>query len=127
MIKVALVLLLFLSGCIAHTLPQIRYETKKNLMKLTSQMTTDQVLKVMGNKPIDAHSRSGKFIGTIYHPYKTQEVVSDEKKYKILFYYSHIRHSDAIITNSELTPIIFNEDKLVGVGWSFLDKLKNNL
>ncbi|MFH0732362.1 MAG: DUF3192 domain-containing protein [Candidatus Omnitrophota bacterium] len=110
---------IIISGCAAATLPYIRYENSERLKKLSLGMTKQQVLDIMGTKPIKAHNSFGEEMGIIDNPYKTQGFEVEGKNYEVIYYYTQIVHSDGIINEDELTPLVFCEDKLTGAGWDF--------
>ena len=117
-IIVIFLMLVYLAGC-STTLPQIRSGNRERLRKLSLGMTKQKVLHIMGTETINAHSRSGEVIGVIDNPYKRKILRGKEMTFEVLYYYTRIRHSDGAITDDELTPIVFYEGKLIGVGWPF--------
>ena len=45
--------------------------------------------------------------------------------YQVLFYATHSIHSDGKITKDECTPLVFKNDKLIGVGDTIYKSLSN--
>ena len=47
---------------------------------------------------------------------------TDLGKVKVYFYYTDQKKADGAITDDELTPVVFENDKVVGWGIEFLDR-----
>jgi hypothetical protein len=45
---------------------------------------------------------------------------TDGAQYLVLFYYTDVRQRDDKITDDELTPVVFRDGKVAGVGYGFL-------
>lgn len=115
--------MLYLAGC-TTTLYQVRAENTKRLTKLSVGMVKDKVLHIMGTKEITVCNDWGDKIGVISNPYKTEALKYDNRVFEVLYYYTDIMHSDAMITEQELTPIVFENGKLIGFGWPFFNGIK---
>jgi len=59
---------------------------------------------------VDYEGRLGK---------KPERFLKDGKKYHIYFLRTSFQ-SDGLVTDDEFTPHIFENDKLVGIGWTYL-------
>ena len=114
-----LVLVLFLAGC--ATLPEIRAKNREGLLKLSLGMTKEQVLNLMGTKTIKVYDNWGNLVEVINNPYKTETLKGKDKTFEVWYYYTEIKKADGAISDDELTPIIFDEGKLIGWGWSFFE------
>lgn len=96
----------------------LRDANKENLKKLSVGMEKTTALQVMGTEP----SR-GLFMW-IDNPYRDETVTAkDGKSYEVLYYYTDMKQRDDKITDDELTPLIFQDRKLVGWGDSALQRL----
>lgn len=96
----------------------LRDANKENLKKLSVGMEKTTALQVMGTEP----SR-GLFMW-IDNPYRDETVTAkDGKRYEVLYYYTDMKQRDDKITDDELTPLIFQDGKLVGWGDSALKRL----
>jgi hypothetical protein len=131
--KVAVVSVLFVlaAGC-TSSLDRVRTANRRNLLKLSVGMTKEQALAIMGNK-----SGGGRFgEPTVNSPYKSEILLvraepavarqGKEKTFEVLYYYTDIKSviytaNPATITDDELTPLVFDNGKLIGWGASFLD------
>jgi hypothetical protein len=124
--KAAIVSILFVlaAGC-TSSLDRVRAANRQNLLKLSVGMTKEQALAIMGNK-----SGGGRFgEPTVNSPYKSEILQSGEKTFEVLYYYTDIKSAiytanPATITDNELTPLIFDNGRLVGWGTSFLEDIK---
>lgn len=127
--KIAAVSMLFVlvAGC-TSSLDRVRTANRRNLLKLSVGMTKEQALAIMGNK-----SGGGRFgEPTVNSPYKSEILQGKEKTFEVLYYYTDIKSviytaNPATITDDELTPLVFDNGKLIGWGASFLDSNINKL
>ena len=109
----ALLLCLGLFGC--ASMDAIRTTNRENLNKLSIGMTKSEVLSLMGTETIKT------MVQTITNPYKTEILQGKNgKTLEVLYYYTEIKRTDDIITDDSLTPLVFDNGKLIGWGWSFL-------
>lgn len=46
----------------------------------------------------------------------TELLKKDDNVYQVLFYATHSIHSDGKMTKDECTPLVFENDKLIGIG-----------
>jgi len=97
-------------------------ENRENLSRLKTGMEKSLVLEIMGQgkKTIWYCDPFPWKAGHINNPYKTEFLTINDKQYNVIYYYTDIRKSDGAITDDELTPLIFEDGKLIGWGWSFL-------
>jgi hypothetical protein len=77
-------------------------------------MSKSQVESIMGSRSAEGE------IGRYENPYK-KEIVrgTDGQSYDVLYYYTQQIGERPIET--DLTPVVFNEGRVVGIGWGFLD------
>lgn len=116
---ILLISVLFLSGC--ATLPELRVRNRENLVKLSIGMTKEEVLRIMGTRTTKAYQGwDGGFVDIINNPYRSETLQGKDKTFEVLYYYTDIKKADSAITDDELTPLVFEESKLVGWGWGFL-------
>jgi hypothetical protein len=121
--KVAVVSVLFVlaAGC-TSSLDRVRTANRRNLLKLSVGMTKEQALAIMGNK-----SGGGRFgEPTVNSPYKSEILQGKDKTFEVLYYYTDIKSviytaNPATITDNQLTPLVFDNGKLIGWGASFLN------
>ena len=63
----------------------------------------------------------------VKNPYREEILEGDGTTYRVAYYFTHIKKSDGIVADDELTPLIFQEGVLVGKGQGFLIDLKDRL
>lgn len=107
---------------IKMTLDEMRAVNKGRLQKVTLGMTKQNVLETMGTRTF--YQRVPHRV--ISNPYRIESSpTKDGRSYEIVFYYTDIKKADDAITDDELTPLVFENGKLIGWGWSFVeDKTK---
>jgi hypothetical protein len=117
-----LLLCLGLVGC-ATTFSQIASDNRTNLLQLSIGMTKENVLNIMGTKTRYANfdERVSRYIDApINNPYRSEIMQGNNKTLEVLYYYTDIKSVDDAITDDELTPLVFDDGKLIGWGNSFL-------
>ncbi len=140
----AFFLCLLLSGCVSITtlpdqtfLPATKTESRAQNRPLTridsvrAGMTYSEAAAVMGEKVTIGYEQSNASQGaytqlTITHPYRKEFFQHRNKTYDVFYYFTRINQADGVISEDELTPLVFEKNVLVGKGWDFLNQLKNN-
>jgi hypothetical protein len=123
-VVVVSVLFVLIAGC-TSSLDRVRTANRRNLLKLSVGMTKEQTLAIMGNK-----SGGGRFgEPTVNSPYKSEILQGKDKTFEVLYYYTDIKSAiyianPATITDDELTPLVFDNGKLIGWGVDFLEDIK---
>ena len=115
-------LTVILAACSANPYIPLRDENRSNLVNLDLGMTKTQATQTMGNK-----TATGKY-GTFTNPYKREIIKAPTgETYDVLYYYTEQTSVRSMRTSWEkgVTPVIFREDKIVGIGWNYLEL--NNL
>ena len=135
-------------GC-STSLDQLRTENRQNLTGLNIGMSKEDVLTIMGDKTGGHRGTLGALVGgavaganaaegypsraaghhpsfnddalTATNPYRTETISDGEKTLEVLYYYTDIKRNDGAITDDELTPLVFDNGRLIGWGWSFLE------
>lgn len=62
---------------------------------------------------------------TLKTPNFTELLKKGDDVYQVLFYATHSIHSDGKMTKDECTPLVFKNDKLVGIGDSALNMVSH--
>lgn len=95
-------------------------------------MSKEESIRIMGTKAFSTYSQ-GNLLGlpsylTITNPYRSEILKGkDDKIFEVIYYVTDVKNDDNAITDDELTPLIFNNGKLIGWGWSFLnDSVQKN-
>jgi len=117
---IPILLVLVLAGCgtlMLDPIDVLRDQNHENLQKLSTGMRKDVAMEMMGTEPA-----KGLF-QWVYNPHRTETVTGkDGKVYEVLYYYTDLKQRDDKITDDELTPLVFEDGKLIGWGYSFLDQ-----
>lgn len=116
---VCVLLITLLAGC-ANDFALMRDANRKALNTVELGMSRTQVDNIMGNR-----SAADSINGRYENPFKRETVKGlDGRTYDVLFYYTQQIGEKPIETG--LTPIVFLEGKVVGIGWSYLDGIAGN-
>jgi hypothetical protein len=131
---------LMVSGCVSVSF-QETVENSKFVARIKESSLTDIHKLKMGMKiqEVKAIMQAGVKIGyektgsdkqdfrriSLKNPYRIEEMKKQNRQYKVYYYFTHIVKSDGIISDEELTPIVFEYDTLIGKGWNYLFRLKN--
>ena len=108
-----------LTGCSGLLLDNFRTTNRENLSRITIGMTREQVSQVMGIR--SAYTLDG----TVNNPYRTAAFTANNKQYDIVYYYTDLKRADGAITDDELTPIVFEDGKVIGWGQEMLSGTLN--
>lgn len=126
------ILLLFTTTTFSQKLPRrpkladVRSYNRSNIMNITAGMTREEAISTMGGvKQIAVYDPSQmigqKKLGMMSNPYSRDlKKDSSGKNIEILWYYTDIKNSSAI-DKSDLTPIVFENNIVVGLGWGFFE------
>jgi hypothetical protein len=99
----------------------IRALNRDNLKKLSVGMTKEQAMAIMGTRTFRDDNNEDFLVP---NPYRSESYQApDGTKYELLTYYTDWSKSDYKLTKDEMTPLIFEDGKLIGWGWVFVDKL----
>ena len=72
----------------------------------------------MGSKPLTAYKDKEEI--RIPNPYKSEFLKVRGKSLEVLYYVTQIKKDDGVFNKDELTPLIFENGKLIGWGWNYL-------
>jgi len=123
----SVLLCLGLIGC-ATTLQQAISPNRENLLKLSIGMSKEEVVRIMGTQSFSAggsdfiratNSSKGPEV-TINNPYRSEILQGKDKTFEVLYYVTDDKAGSGVITDDDLTPLIFDNGKLIGWGRSFL-------
>lgn len=102
-------------------LEDMRALNRGNLKNLAVGMTKEQAAAIMGTRTFrDDDDRD--FL--VPNPYRSESYQAlDGTMYELLSYYTDLNKSGSKLSKDEMTPLIFENGKLIGWGWVFVDKL----
>lgn len=102
-------------------LEDMRELNRGNLKRLAVGMTKEQAMAIMGTRTFRDED-DGDFV--VPNPYRSESYQAlDGTMYELLSYYTDLNRSDYQLSKDEMTPLIFENGKLIGWGWVFVDKL----
>lgn len=55
------------------------------------------------------------------NPYRSQQITKGKNVYQVDYYLTKINKADGVVADDELTPLIFEGNKLIGKGWEFFN------
>lgn len=111
-----------LIGC--ATIQEATSPNRTNILKVSIGMTKSEVINIMGSAPTTAWGSDNFGIRqslTINNPYRSEILQGKEKVFEVIYYVTDVKKDDNAITDDELTPLIFDNGKLIGWGWGFLE------
>ncbi len=137
--------MLFLAGCstvafepavpqsadkVFHDLDGRRNLT--NISHVYEGMTYLEVLSIMGDKINIGYRQDKSTLNvlepiTLKSPYRMEMLRAEDKVYNVIYYYTRIQKSDGIVSEDELTPLVFEGERLIGKGRDYLFQLKNKI
>ena len=103
-----------------------------NIEKVQLGMTYNEVAGIMSDT-INIGYRTSAALGGAYeevlvkNPYYEEVLQSGGTQYRVVCYFTHIRKADGVVTDDELTPLVFEENRLIGKGREFLFELKDRM
>ena len=118
--------LMILSGC---TTTSATVREMVNLHSIHNGMSPQEVKTLLGDKVVTGYDlvnpKKQVFTPiTLKNPYREETLKNGEKTYEVAYYFTSIKKQDGMITDDELTPLVFENSRLIGQGWMFLDALK---
>ena len=135
------VMMLSMAGCVSTEPSQYDYgfipssitstddhSQLTNIEHVYVGMTMQEIESIMGDSVDIGYVQkkgedSSHEVLTIKSPYRKEVVKKEEHRYEILYYFINIKNPDGKITNEELTPLVFEREKLIGKGYDFLSKI----
>jgi len=123
-----LVVIMVTSGCMATLIkPQVTEMNRDNLSKISVGMTKRQVSKimkdqvfVMGGADMTPFGTSFSPMWTMKNPHKSKTFQGKNgKPLEVRYYVVSGQKESNEIPDSDLTPLVFEDGKLVGWGWDF--------
>ena len=127
-----ILLSLILTGCATSPVynpmqtasPQEIALNESGFKAIQDGMTMDQVHKIMGQELVIGYAfqEPGYKPLTIPNPYKSEAIKGTG--FFLEYYIEAIRQPNGIVSDNELMPLIFKNDKLIGRGWPLANSLR---
>lgn len=89
-----------------------------NINKLSLGMTRKEVEHIMGSMQASTHD------SVVANPYKVEPMRVGESQYEVLYYLTRKYPPFTPIKDSQATPVILKDGRVVGWGWGNLNALK---
>ncbi|GMQ80032.1 MAG: hypothetical protein BMS9Abin03_501 [Thermodesulfobacteriota bacterium] len=135
------ILTFLLFGCSAVQVKDIRARNASNLQRLNIGMSKQDVCKVMGADTESVREEiyfEGYLAGyrnvEVSNPYKSEIKQAGDKTYEIVYYYADAygmlmgywdaSYRDKKVTDNVLTPLVFENGRLIGWGRDFAEGKK---
>ena len=116
---VLLTLSVIFGGC--TTCDEIRSKNRERLLQLSAGMTKQEVLDITGRRRVCC-TTTGATTKIINNPYSSEILVAKGKTLEVLYYYTDRKHAGFAVRDEDLTPVIFEDGRLIGWGWNFLNE-----
>jgi hypothetical protein len=102
------------------SLTELRNENKQNIARLKHGMSKKQVLDIMGRK-----QASTKHDGPVGNPFRPHRFTgTDRQPYEVLFFYTDRHAKFGKIRDTNCTPVVLRQDRVVAIGHPAMRKLK---
>jgi len=116
---------LLLSGCTTTmTVSSLTTNNRANLVRLSRNMNKTDALRIMGTNigpyTCDLSTSKSPLTVTLNNPYRTEMVQTSGRMLEIVYYITELKNNNCIVDNNELTPLVFEDSKLIGWGNNFL-------
>jgi hypothetical protein len=119
-----LILVSIVSGCLDQTtLSKITADTREKLLKTSIGMSKQEVIDIVGAEPQEVaglQTPDGQNLAVLNNPYRSELIQSDDKTLEVDFFVTGDLDNNNVISNEELTPLVFDDGKMIGWGWSYL-------
>lgn len=102
------------------SLVQLRAENKQNIARLKHGMSRNQVLDIMGRK--QASTRHDGPVGNPFRPHPFTG--TGGQQYEVLFFYTDRHAKFGKIHDTNCTPVVLRQDRVVAIGHPAIRKLK---
>jgi len=131
-----------LSGCVSTevikvesqktSFPQQKDRQLTRISHIYVGMTYKEVLNVMGDKINIGYREDESTFGilqpiTLQSPYRMETLEREGKVLNIIYYFTDIKKGDGFISQEELTPLVFEDNHLIGKGRDYLFQVKKKL
>ena len=114
------------SNAIEHT-----FSSAEAIRKLMPGISREEAIALIGRTVTTGYelkegSTSEYQPVTMNNPSRSQKITKGNNAYEVDYYLIYIRRADGVVSDDELTPLVFQDNKLIGKGWDFLnEKIKH--
>lgn len=129
---------LFISGCAGMTemgpdpvnsVGVRKVQQPKELVdvaKVSVGMTKEEVLTALGSRVVVGYEKMDSDASepvAVENPYRARTLTGGQVTFDVEYYFTHIQRPDDVIAENELTPLVYENGKLSGTGWQYLQDL----
>ena len=133
-----IVLAFVFSGCAVMTTPpttsagpaplkteEHAFASKETIRKLMLGISREEAVALIGRTVTTGYEMKAFGGGykpvTTANPYRSQKITKASDVFEVDYYLTEVHKADSIVTDDELTPLVFQADKLIGKGWEFFN------
>jgi hypothetical protein len=102
-----------------------------NIKRVSIGMSMQEVKHALGESVLvgyDYKEANGQYQAiTVANPVRKETIAIKNLRYEVYYYFTHIVEFDDIITDDELTPLVFSGNNLVGKGWRYLQQIRQQV
>ncbi len=121
--RIAPLLLLALACSTTSGVERLTTRNRAGLAALSPGMERAQVLRTMESQTYYVREGPSRRRVRVTNPYRELAIpLQSGSRVDILYYYTQNEHEDALVTSAELTPVVLEDDRFVGVGWEALEQ-----
>lgn len=132
-------LIFFISGCavvttkpsqtttvnanaVEHTFPSVEV-----IRKLMPGISREEALALIGRTVKTGYELKEGSVSeyqpvTMNNPSRSQKITKGNNTYEVDYYLTYIHKADGVVSDDELTPLVFQDNKLIGKGWEFFNE-----
>ena len=97
------------------------------MSQVRNGLTRQEVAGLLGKEVVAGYSLTDEASGeyspiTISNPQRTETIQNGKRSYTVDYYLVGIQAADEKVSDDELAPVVFLNDRVVGMGWDFLDQ-----
>jgi len=100
-----------------------------SVSQIHSGLTRAEVTSLLGKEVVTGYSLTDESSGeytpiTAANPNSTETIQKGKKSYSVDYYLVGIKVADDKVSDDELVPVVFQNEKVVGIGWDYLNALR---
>ena len=116
-----------LSGCVGIS-QYVPAKDLTNIKQISVGQDKAEVAQIMREQVTIGYEKDEKTKTfnpiVLKNPYRIELIKAGGRSYEVYFYFTAVKQPDDIVSDDELTPLVFDEDRLAGQGWPFLNQLR---
>lgn len=116
-----------LCGCATITASKLTADNRMSLARLSAGMSRSEALNTMGTGncvyECDVVPQKPKVKVRLNNPYRTETVQTTGKTLEVIYFITDFKNNNCVVNDEELTPLVFENSKLIGWGNNFLSEI----